>query len=265
MQDGFTVALRDIEARPDGQVQFTQNRTRSSLSGNPSGGQGTFDQVERTNTYSGNFASPYSAVLTTSDVAFTIQAALQVDPGYTLAVGGLEEASDGLNRNGIPLLQDIPELGYLFSSQGRRQRKRNLIIFITPTVVYNRTETAGITDIPISTLPQRPGSVPRPPAFTPDGQLVGGVDAVNEAILWLEYQLKFYQELDRESRVDRNTVEALRGIMRTALMIQAHLPVLAQTRPDQAAFLSSAEETIENIVSAMSRTLSSSRQKIVYF
>jgi hypothetical protein len=374
MQDGFTVGLREIRAAPAGDIQVSQTRDRESLSGQLEPGQSPYDRIERTNRMNANFAAPYSAVLTTSDVAFTIeafmqdretsivqyprvltvnnrevaisnaintpilgssqqsqtggstqtnntieylpigtqlnilpktmpdgsvflslaitissfltdveinaggvnnrypvtssrvyQAALQVDPGFTLAVGGLEEANDGLDRNGIPLLQDIPGLGYLFKSQGRRQRKRNLIIFITPTVIYNRTETSGITDIPITTLPIRPGSVPRAPAFTPDGQLVGAVDAVSEAIRWLEYQLDYYSELDRESRVDRKTIEALRGIIRTALMIQAQLPLIAQMRPEQAAFLGNAEQTIENIVSAMNRTLSSSRQKIISY
>lgn len=374
MQDGFTVGVTDITASPGGTVSFNQTRNRESLSGDLRPGQSPYDETRRTNQMNANFAAPYSAVLTTSDVAFTIeafmqdretsivqyprvltvnnrevaisnavntpilgssqqsqtggstqtnntieylpigtqlnilpktmpdgsvflsvaitvsslltdveinaggvnnrypvtssrvyQAALQVEPGFTLAVGGLEEANDGFDRNGIPLLQDIPGVGYLFKSQGRRQRKRNLIIFITPTVIYNRTETAGITDIPISTLPTSPDSVPRTPAFTPDGKLVGGVDAVNEAIRWLEYQLDFYGELDKESRVDRKTIEALRGIIRTALMIQAQLPLLAQNRPDQASFLSSSEQRIEDIVSAMNRTLSSSRQKIIYY
>jgi hypothetical protein len=374
LRGGFTVAANDITVSPGGTVTLTQDRERDSLSGTPPPDRSTFDTFASTTTYQASIAAPYSAVLSASQVAFTIQAfmeerdtsivqyprvltvnnrevaisnalnqpilgstqqsqtggstqttntieylpigtqlnilpktmpddsvylsiaitisnllrferinngvsindypvtssrvyqaALQVDPGYTLAVGGLEEAVDQSTRNGVPLLQDIPGLGELFKSRGRTQQKRNLIVFITPTVIYNRTETSGITDLPITTLPQRPGSVPRPPAFTPNGELVGGVDALQEAIRWLEYQVRFYRELDRESRVDRTTIEQLRGIMNTAMMIQSQIPVFAAAQPSQAAFLSGAERTFENLIAELNRILTSSRSKIIYY
>ncbi|MBU6328122.1 MAG: hypothetical protein KGQ89_10865, partial [Verrucomicrobia bacterium] len=59
-------------------------------------------------------------------------ASLQVDSGYTLAVGGLEKTSDTRGTGGIPVLKDIPGVGYLFKNKGRNRDRSNLIIFITP-------------------------------------------------------------------------------------------------------------------------------------
>lgn len=192
------------------------------------------------------------------------QAALQVDSGYTLAVGGFEEAVDALTRNGVPLLKDIPGLGELFKSRGRAQNKKNLIVFITPTIIYNRLETSGISENPSTTLPLRPGGEPRPPAFTPDGQLVGGMGALTEAIRWLQFQLKYYQQIDAEARVDRKTLDRIRGILNTALMIQSQIPGYAAQAPQQAAFLGNAEASLESLISDFNTLLGQARRKIIY-
>lgn len=192
------------------------------------------------------------------------QAALQVDSGYTLAVGGFEEAVDALRRNGIPLLQDIPGLGELFKSRGRAQNKKNLIVFITPTIIFNRLESSGISESPSTTLPLRPGGEPRPPAFTPDGQLVGGLNSLTEAIRWLQFQLRYYQQLDAESRVDKQTIDRIRGILNTALMIQSQIPGYAAQAPQQASFLGNAEANLESLISDFNTLLGQARRKIIY-
>lgn len=192
------------------------------------------------------------------------QSALQVESGYTLAVGGLDEATDAMNRNGIPYLQNIPGIGELFKSKGRAQNKKNLIIFITPTVIHNRKATSGISEHPESTLPMRPGSEPRPPAFTPDGKLVGGIDGLQEAIRWLEWQLQYYKQLDKESRVDKKSQARIRGIMNTAMMIQSLIPGYAKQHPDKGEFLASSEDTIEQLIKDLSRIRSQSNKKIIY-
>ena len=71
-------------------------------------------------------------------------ASLQVDSGYTLAVGGLEKSTDLRTTGGIPLLKDIPGVGYLFKNKGRNRNRSNLIIFITPYVIDDPSRTPGI-------------------------------------------------------------------------------------------------------------------------
>ncbi|MBN2437738.1 MAG: type II secretion system protein GspD, partial [Deltaproteobacteria bacterium] len=44
----------------------------------------------------------------------------------------------------VPLLGDIPILGWLFKSRSKGRDKSNLFIFITPHVVRNQDEAAAI-------------------------------------------------------------------------------------------------------------------------
>jgi type IV pilus assembly protein PilQ len=43
-------------------------------------------------------------------------------------------------ESGVPFLMDIPLLGYLFRSTNRVQEERELLIFVTPTIVHDTTE-----------------------------------------------------------------------------------------------------------------------------
>ena len=143
-------------------------------------------------------------------------ASLQVDSGYTLAVGGLEKRTDLRTTGGIPLLKDIPGVGYLFKNKGRNRNRSNLIIFITPYVIDDPSRTPGISEKPESTLPVRPGVPPPAPTFAPDGRLVGGVGALPGAFSWLEYQLKYFRQINKEARDDAKTNSELRAVIQRA-------------------------------------------------
>jgi len=150
-------------------------------------------------------------------------ATLQVNSGYTLAVGGLEKVDDTQTEGGIPLLKDIPVAGYLFKNKGKNRNRTNLIIFITPYTISDPSRTPGISETPESVIPIRPGLPPPAPTFSPDGQLIGGIGAVPGAFAWLEYQLRYFKELNEEARVDRKTLNELRGVIVRARNLSAHL------------------------------------------
>ena len=65
----------------------------------------------------------------------TIQTEVMIPSGNTLVLGGLvsDESANGGTK--VPLLGDIPGLGRLFRSSDKTQLKKNLIIFVTPTIV----------------------------------------------------------------------------------------------------------------------------------
>ncbi len=150
-------------------------------------------------------------------------ASLQVNSGYTLAVGGLEKTTDLSATGGIPVLKDIPGVGYLFKNKGRDRAKSNLIIFITPYVIDDPSKTPGISENPESTLPIRPGVPPPAPLFSPDGTLVGGQGALPGAFSWLEYQLKLYRQINKEARDDAKTINELRGVIQRARALSNNL------------------------------------------
>ncbi len=190
-------------------------------------------------------------------------AALQVDSGYTLAVGGLEEASDADVRNGIPVLKDIPVMGELFKSKGRSQRKRNLIIFITPTVINNRAATTGIGVTPQTVLPIRPNN-PRPPAFTPDGTLVGGAGSLPDAIAWLNFQIRLYRQLNEENNVDEDTLKRIRGIINTAEMIRNQIAGFLVTQPARSAEFGTSAQQVDDAILELNNLLTRTRKNLIY-
>ncbi len=150
-------------------------------------------------------------------------ATLQVNSGYTLAVGGLEKVDDTETQGGIPLLKDIPVAGYLFKNKGKNRNRTNLIIFITPYTISDPSRTPGISENPESILPIRPGVPPPAPNFAPDGQLLGGSSALPGAFNWLEYQLRYFREINAEARVDRKTMDQLRSVIARARSLADHL------------------------------------------
>ena len=150
-------------------------------------------------------------------------AALQVNSGYTLAVGGLEKSTDLKSNGGIPVLKDIPGVGYLFKNKTRNRNKSNLIIFITPYVISDPSRTPGISEDPKTVLPIKPGVPPPAPNFNPDGELIGGDSALPAAFTWLEYQLKYFRQINKESNDDSDTVSALRNVIARARMLTNYL------------------------------------------
>lgn len=60
---------------------------------------------------------------------------LQVKNGETTVIGGIYVDSDTEEDRGVPFLQDIPLLGWLFKSNTKNKVKTELLIFITPRIV----------------------------------------------------------------------------------------------------------------------------------
>jgi len=62
-----------------------------------------------------------------------------VENGGTVVIGGIFTQSEREEVNKVPLLGDIPVLGYLFKNRSRSASKTELLIFITPKVVSDRS------------------------------------------------------------------------------------------------------------------------------
>jgi len=190
-------------------------------------------------------------------------AALQVNSGYTLAVGGLETAGDARFDNGIPLLQDIPGVGHFFKSRTRTRQKKNLIIFITPTVIANPKATRGISESPESVIPIRPND-PTPPAFTPDGQLVGGYDAINAAFAWLDFQVRWFKQINKENRTDKESIKQLRAVIASARMLVRDIARMQETADaTRAEQLSRLEERAVVTLTELNKVLSSAQTNVM--
>ena len=58
-----------------------------------------------------------------------------VDDGETVVIGGLRSTQEKTLQKGVPLLKDIPLLGQLFRYSREEIEEKDLIIFVTPTIV----------------------------------------------------------------------------------------------------------------------------------
>ena len=68
-----------------------------------------------------------------------------IKSGDTLALGGLISDQVSKARTKVPVLGDIPFLGYAFQSHDNERHKRNLLIFVTPSIIDQRYGT-GLED-----------------------------------------------------------------------------------------------------------------------
>jgi type II secretory pathway component GspD/PulD (secretin) len=74
-----------------------------------------------------------------------IQTKVVVGSGETVVMGGLVDTVKQNTQQSVPLLGSIPLLGKLFQRTDVSEQKRNLLVFVTATVVSERGETVIAT------------------------------------------------------------------------------------------------------------------------
>ena len=68
------------------------------------------------------------------------------EDGKTIVLGGLISNNVQHTVSKVPLLGDIPLLGYLFRHQSTTDKKTNLLIFITPKIIKNTEDLTQVTN-----------------------------------------------------------------------------------------------------------------------
>ncbi|WP_306395297.1 type IV pilus secretin PilQ [Telluria beijingensis] len=64
-----------------------------------------------------------------------VKTKVMVENGGTVVLGGIYQQTERNNVTKVPLLGDVPLLGYLFKTTGRESAKTELLVFITPKIV----------------------------------------------------------------------------------------------------------------------------------
>jgi general secretion pathway protein D len=75
---------------------------------------------------------------------------LSVQNGQTIVISGLQKDIEIDNEDKVPLLGDIPIIGWLFRNSSTIRQKTNLMIFLTPYVVRESSDLARIYDKKLS-------------------------------------------------------------------------------------------------------------------
>jgi general secretion pathway protein D len=83
--------------------------------------------------------------------------------GQTVVLGGLVESEIMENKNSVPVLGDVPVLGRLFQAESKSETKRNLMIFVTATMIDpagNRVHSDDELPFAQSGVPSQPPPAP---------------------------------------------------------------------------------------------------------
>lgn len=82
------------------------------------------------------------------DVRFAkrqLNTSVMVEDGQMIVLGGLIDERALESESKVPLLGDIPYLGHLFKSTRTQVEKKNLMVFIKPTIIRDGVTADGIT------------------------------------------------------------------------------------------------------------------------
>ncbi|MHB1458911.1 MAG: type II secretion system protein GspD, partial [Armatimonadota bacterium] len=89
----------------------------------------------------GSVDTPNGKIPITTDQS--LQTTRRVQNGETIVVGGIIRKSETDNMTQIPLLGDLPIIGQLFRSTSKDTDDKELLIFLTPTIIPEKPVAGG--------------------------------------------------------------------------------------------------------------------------
>jgi general secretion pathway protein D len=89
---------------------------------------------------------PGSAIQSPSFSNRSLSTQMTVQDGDTVAIGGIIQENHTDSTGGVPVLNRIPVLGAAFGAKSSHTDRTELIIFLTPRVIYDTTQLADATE-----------------------------------------------------------------------------------------------------------------------
>ncbi|HPI14796.1 MAG: secretin N-terminal domain-containing protein [Spirochaetota bacterium] len=107
----------------------------------------TLDLYQEVNSVTGTTTvSPTGTVIPPELGKRDIKTKITVHDGKTIVVGGLIRNNSNVEETKVPILGDIPLLGWFFKRKTVQNTKTNLLVFITPHVVTRPDRAEALTD-----------------------------------------------------------------------------------------------------------------------
>ncbi|WP_232452723.1 type II secretion system secretin GspD, partial [Burkholderia ubonensis] len=75
----------------------------------------------------------------------SIQSTILADNGEIIVLGGLMKDNYQVSNSKVPLLGDIPWIGQLFRSESKQRQKTNLMVFLHPVIISDRSTAQEVT------------------------------------------------------------------------------------------------------------------------
>lgn len=76
----------------------------------------------------------------------SVNTTLTVKHGQTLVIGGLMRERESKGRSGVPILNQIPGIGFIFGKDSEEYVKTELILLITPRVIVSLDDIDAVTE-----------------------------------------------------------------------------------------------------------------------
>jgi general secretion pathway protein D len=91
-------------------------------------------------------APPVGGIQSPSFSNRNVSTQVTVQDGDTIAIGGIISETDGASTAGVPFLHRIPGLGFAFGNKSFNKERTELIVFLTPRVIYDTNEMTDASD-----------------------------------------------------------------------------------------------------------------------
>jgi general secretion pathway protein D len=142
-----------------------------------------------------------------------IKTVVVVKDQQTVVIGGLITEKVRENVQKVPLLGDIPILGYLFKNTVRTVEKTNLLIFLTPYVIRDQSDLRRIFQLKIQ---QRKEFIERYTAFK---------DLDLDAVIDFRHKRGLIEEINRVGRLGEDEAKLRKKAMEESKEIDVDGPV----------------------------------------
>jgi general secretion pathway protein D len=76
----------------------------------------------------------------------SFQTQITVQDGDTVAIGGIIQESNLQSSSGVPFISRIPVLGAVFGAKSYTKSRTELVVFLTPRVIYDANQMVDATD-----------------------------------------------------------------------------------------------------------------------
>ncbi len=87
-----------------------------------------------------------SAIQSPSFSNRSFQTQITVQDGDTVAIGGIIQETNLQSTAGVPFLSRLPGIGAVFGAKSVTKSRTELVVFLTPRVIYDTNQIADATD-----------------------------------------------------------------------------------------------------------------------
>jgi type II secretory pathway component GspD/PulD (secretin) len=173
-------------------------------------------------------------------------APVEIDSGYTVAVGGLDEATEKEAQTGVPFLSKIPGLKWLFDYKSRSKNHKSLMLFITPTIIDARQ--GGLPVEPQSVVPLRPNLASKPKVDSYSGALVGGSAALPRTVEYLSREAEILGNTVKESRITPELTQKLKELKIAVERVAQQCENMKISEPAKFGMIDQHQQMLKNIL-----------------